>query len=170
VFGRQPRPPPRPFFPFTGMASLLRVLYHSLFFLSFFLVSASYFSNDTGIHDTLQYNPQLFPRKVSRRSCRPSPPPLPTNCFPAVGFNTPSEVPASLDGWWCDPADEFGFLGFSYEITLCEHPHVSSHPLGFMNCLFDTIRSEFGPAADRFREHPKYLQRSLRSPLWGLRQ
>jgi exo-beta-1,3-glucanase (GH17 family) len=29
-------------------------------------------------------------------------------------------VPASTDGWWCDPADEFGFLGFSYEITYCQ--------------------------------------------------
>ena len=125
----------------SSMVSPLR-LHFSLFLLSFLLVSASPFSNDTGLHDLLQHNPQLFPRKVSRRSCRPSPPPLPTNCFPAVGFNTSSEVPASLDGWWCDPVDEFGFLGFSYEITLCEHPHVSFHPLGLRIALL--VRS--GPS------------------------
>jgi hypothetical protein len=125
VFGRQPRPPPRPFFPFTGMSSLLR-FYYSLFFLSFFLVSASHFSNNTtDLHDPLQPHPYPLPRKISRRSCRPSPPPLPNNCFPAVGFNNPSDVPASTDGWWCDPGDEFGFLGFSYEITTCEFPDVS---------------------------------------------
>lgn len=133
MFGRQPRPPPRPFFPFTGMASLLRVLY-SLFILSFFLVAASHFSNNTAnLYDPLQPHPYSFPRKISRRSCSPSPPPLPNNCFPAVGFNTPSDVPANTDGWWCDPGDEFGFLGFSYEITTCEFPDVSFSPFRCMN-------------------------------------
>ncbi|KAF8502281.1 glycoside hydrolase superfamily [Russula emetica] len=103
------------------MASLLR-FHYSLFFLSFFLVSASHFSNDTTIsYDPLQPHPYSFPRRISRRSCLPSPQPLPNNCFPAVGFSTPSDVPASTDGWWCDPSDEFGFLGFSYEITSCQN-------------------------------------------------
>jgi hypothetical protein len=42
------------------------------------------------------------------------------NCFPAIGFKTPSNAPSSLDGWWCDPATEYAFMGFSYEITSCE--------------------------------------------------
>ena len=32
----------------------------------------------------------------------------------------PSNLPASTDGWWCDPVNEYAFLGFSYEITACE--------------------------------------------------
>ena len=43
-----------------------------------------------------------------------------SNCFPAIGFKTPSNVPRSLDGWWCDPATEYAFVGFSYEVTACE--------------------------------------------------
>lgn len=42
-----------------------------------------------------------------------------SSCFPALGFETPSSVPDSLDGWWCDPATEYAFLGFSYEVTAC---------------------------------------------------
>ena len=41
------------------------------------------------------------------------------HCFPAIGFRTPSRVPESTDGWWCDPATEYAFLGFSYEVTAC---------------------------------------------------
>jgi hypothetical protein len=115
------------------MASLLRFSY-SLIILSFFLVSASRFSdNATVLYDPSQPHPYSIPRKISRRSCRPSPPPLPNNCFPAVGFNTSSDVPSSTDGWWCNPDNEFGFLGFSYEITLCKFPDVSfSHPFGLL--------------------------------------
>jgi hypothetical protein len=136
VFGRQRRPSPRPFFPLTGMAPLIRFLY-SLFILSFFLVDASRFSNDsTNYYDPLQPHPYSVPRKISRRSCSPAPPPLPNNCFPAVGFNTSSDVPASTDGWWCNPADEFGFLGFSYEVTTCEFPDVSFSSFRSMNPPF----------------------------------
>lgn len=39
------------------------------------------------------------------------------SCFPALGFNMPSKVPSSLDGWWCDPNDEVAFLGFSYSVS-----------------------------------------------------
>lgn len=42
------------------------------------------------------------------------------SCFPAVGFQMPSSVPSSTDGWWCEPSTEYAFLGFSYEITACE--------------------------------------------------
>ena len=105
----------------------------SLFFLSLFFVSASHFPNDTDLYNPLQPHPYTLHRKISRRSCRPSPPPLPNNCFPAVGFSTPSDVPASTDGWWCNPNDEFGFMGFSYEITTCEVPRpLFSHPFGLL--------------------------------------
>jgi hypothetical protein len=49
-----------------------------------------------------------------------------TSCFPALGFNMPSGVPDSLDGWWCDMADEYAFVGFSYEITACNSAPRSS--------------------------------------------
>ena len=128
-------------------------LFRLSFFLSFFLVSASPFSNDTtNLYDPLQPHPYSIPRKISRRSCRPSPPPLPNNCFPAVGFNTSSDVPASTDGWWCNPADEFGFLGFSYEITTCEFSDVSFSSFQSLNPL---IRSEFDPTTGRFLKHAK---------------
>lgn len=42
------------------------------------------------------------------------------SCFPALDFNMPSNVPDSLDGWWCSPTDEYAFLGFSYEISACQ--------------------------------------------------
>lgn len=118
---------PGPFFP--SMVSLLCFRY-SLFFLSFLLVDASHLSNLTHLYDLVQPDAQVFPRKISRRSCSPSPAPLPSNCFPAVGFSMPSDVPASTDGWWCDPADEFGFLGFSYEVTYCESSRFSSYHFG----------------------------------------
>ncbi len=67
-------------------------------------------------------------KRVSRRSCQV---PMDTNtpCFPALGFNMPSDVPASTDGWWCNPSDEYAFLGFSYEVTSCKFP-----------CIFSLIR------------------------------
>ncbi len=34
----------------------------------------------------------------------------------------PSVVPNNTNGWWCNPADEYAFMGFSYEITFCEFP------------------------------------------------
>ncbi|KAF5354952.1 hypothetical protein D9756_005421 [Leucocoprinus leucothites] len=44
------------------------------------------------------------------------------DCFPALGFTMPSELPPESDfsSWWCDPADEYAFLGFSYEVTECQ--------------------------------------------------
>ncbi|KAF9447196.1 glycoside hydrolase family 17 protein [Macrolepiota fuliginosa MF-IS2] len=34
----------------------------------------------------------------------------------------PSEVPpdSRLSSWWCDPATEYAFMGFSYEVTACQ--------------------------------------------------
>ena len=42
------------------------------------------------------------------------------NCFPALGFKMPGEVPEDESSWWCDPASEYAFLGFGYEVTACE--------------------------------------------------
>lgn len=43
------------------------------------------------------------------------------SCFPAVGFKMPSSVPSSIDNWWCEMDTEYGFLGFSYEVSACAH-------------------------------------------------
>ncbi|KAI0297135.1 hypothetical protein BC826DRAFT_1002623 [Russula brevipes] len=70
----------------------------------------------------LQRRPLNAPRKVFDRSCRPIPPTLSGSCFPALGFQMPSTVPANTNGWWCNPDAEYAFLGFSYEVTPCESP------------------------------------------------
>ncbi|EIW82653.1 glycoside hydrolase family 17 protein [Coniophora puteana RWD-64-598 SS2] len=44
------------------------------------------------------------------------------NCFPALGFRPPVNVPSSLDNWWCDDTTEYAFMGFSYEVTACQSP------------------------------------------------
>ncbi|KAJ7646447.1 hypothetical protein DFH06DRAFT_1283143 [Mycena polygramma] len=31
----------------------------------------------------------------------------------------PSSPPASLNNWWCDRSTEYGFVGFSYEVSAC---------------------------------------------------
>jgi len=43
------------------------------------------------------------------------------SCFPALGFKMPPEVPpdSEFSSWWCDPADKYAFVGFSYEVTAC---------------------------------------------------
>src|SRR5882762_3267354 len=38
--------------------------------------------------------------------------------FPELGFQMPSSVPSSLDGWWTTEP-EYAFLGFGYEVTAC---------------------------------------------------
>jgi len=45
------------------------------------------------------------------------------SCFPALGFKMPSEVPpdSEFSSWWCDPVDEYAFVGFSYEVTACRY-------------------------------------------------
>ena len=46
------------------------------------------------------------------------------SCFPALGFTMPSDVPTSTNGWWCDPVNEYAFLGFSYEVSACQLPEA----------------------------------------------
>jgi hypothetical protein len=45
-----------------------------------------------------------------------------SHCFPALGFKMPLHAPTgdALRNWWCDPSEEYAFLGFSYEVTACE--------------------------------------------------
>ena len=46
--------------------------------------------------------------------------------FPSLGFDMPSSVPSSLDGWWSDYESEIGFLGFSYAVSGCTSPLCST--------------------------------------------
>ncbi|RDX50087.1 glycoside hydrolase family 17 protein [Polyporus arcularius HHB13444] len=43
-----------------------------------------------------------------------------SNCFPALGFQMPDEVPQDTNNWWCDASTEYAFLGFSYEVSACQ--------------------------------------------------
>ena len=42
-------------------------------------------------------------------------------CFPSLVFVMPLGLPADNTNWWCDPATEYAFLGFSYEVTACAY-------------------------------------------------
>ncbi|UZJ57326.1 hypothetical protein CBS101457_006646 [Exobasidium rhododendri] len=42
-----------------------------------------------------------------------------SSCFPTLQFSMPEDVPTSFDDWWCNPEDEYGFLGISYNISAC---------------------------------------------------
>lgn len=42
-------------------------------------------------------------------------------CFPSLGFAAPDALPLDNKLWWCDPATEYAFVGFSYEVTACEY-------------------------------------------------
>ena len=121
-----PPSPVRPFSPLF-MPSFFRLSFLFLSFLIFGLSSASHLTNGNRIAGLLQPRAARdAPRKISRRSCRPSRPALVGPCFPALGFQMPSDVPANMTGWWCNPSDEYGFLGFSYEVTACEFLHIFS--------------------------------------------
>lgn len=108
-----------------------------LSFLFFFGLVLSAPDTTLQLVNPLEAHPRSSPRKVSRRSCRPSPPTLTASCFPALGFKMPSEVPANTNGWWCDPSDEYAFMGFSYEITSCQWLQLAfafSHDLQVRVC------------------------------------
>lgn len=70
--------------------------------------------------DNSTSNGSLSPAPAANTSTSARRPNSGPDCFPAIGFKTPSNVPSSLDGWWCDPATEYAFVGFSYEVTACE--------------------------------------------------
>ena len=74
------------------------------------------------------------------------------DCFPGLGFKMPDNVPNTTEGWWCDYADEYAFVGFSYEVTACECsprlPQNCAHPssgqsLARLTREFKDIRTRF---------------------------
>lgn len=66
---------------------------------------------------------ELFSPKANVVATRSS-----SNCFPSVGFTMPSTVPSSLNNWWCNADTEYGFVGFSYEVTACKRPFRPFRP------------------------------------------
>ncbi|KAH9992665.1 glycoside hydrolase superfamily [Russula vinacea] len=54
----------------------------------------------------------------------------------------PSDVPNSAEGWWCDPATEYAFVGFSYEVTACQS--------------LQELKKEFADIRNRF--HSRYVR------------
>ncbi|KAK0471557.1 glycoside hydrolase superfamily [Armillaria novae-zelandiae] len=61
----------------------------------------------------------------------------PPNCFPAIGFKMPAILPSTTNNWWCDMNTEYAFIGFSYEVTVCQS--------------FNQLRSEFTDIRQRFK-------------------
>ncbi|KAI0695960.1 hypothetical protein C8T65DRAFT_698546 [Cerioporus squamosus] len=59
------------------------------------------------------------PSHTSRLATTPSSPSA-SNCFPALDFQMPDDVPQDTTNWWCDASTEYAFLGFSYEVTACQ--------------------------------------------------
>ncbi|KAF8502307.1 glycoside hydrolase family 17 protein [Russula emetica] len=70
-----------------------------------------HYRNDSTLNESVSSS-LAAPASVSSKSD--------ANCFPSLGFNTPSNVPSSIDGWWCSATTEYAFLGFSYEVTSCQ--------------------------------------------------
>jgi len=85
--------------------------------------------------------------------------PLP-HCFPALGFKKPSNVPSSVEGWWCDPATEYAFVGFSYEVTACGCILFTKIvPRQLTRCAGQTpyqLQKEFADIRNRF--HSRYVR------------
>ncbi|KAJ6548740.1 glycoside hydrolase superfamily [Mycena capillaripes] len=48
----------------------------------------------------------------------------------------PSSTPSNLNNWWCNLGTEYGFLGFSYEVTPCQS-------VGVLRSDFINIRNTF---------------------------
>jgi len=83
-----------------------------------------------------------------------------SSCFPALGFKKPSNVPSSVEGWWCDPATEYAFVGFSYEVSDCECiPFDMIVPRQQTRCTGQTpyqLQKEFADIRNRF--HSRYVR------------
>lgn len=97
----------------------------------------------------------LAPQAVNESASVPYP-----NCFPALGFEKPSNVPSSVEGWWCDPATEYAFVGFSYEVTECEFVLFDKIvPRQLTRCAGQTpdqLQKEFADIRNRF--HSRYVR------------
>ena len=78
--------------------------------------------------------------------------------FPSLGFQMPSSVPSSLDGWWSDYESEIGFLGFSYSVAGCTflfdaNPRSSAwntDPMRYIGQSSNTLNREFQDIRNRF--------------------
>jgi hypothetical protein len=90
-------------------------------------------------------------------------PPPGAPCFPALGFQTPPNVPNHLNGWWCDPVTEHAFLGFSYEVTACTlrltisaPDYINSNTISLSGQNISTLRKEF--ADIRYHFNSRYIR------------
>ncbi|KAG1752938.1 hypothetical protein EDB19DRAFT_1670675 [Suillus lakei] len=115
-----------------------------LFLLSLNLVSARHVPRSCHPHSSRSgSSSSAYPLSgvtVSVGSAPPAPAPSAngsSSCFPSAGFNMPSSVPSSTDGWWCSPNTEYAFLGFSYEVTACQSTSK-------LNSDFADIKNTFG--------------------------
>lgn len=72
-----------------------------------------------------------------------------SSCFPALDFTMPSEVPDSLDGWWCSQQDEYAFLGFSYDTSACPSLNQIRNDFGRMRAQFKSRYVRIYSVCDR---------------------
>lgn len=124
------------------------------------LVLASPFHPDSRGEDITAFNDSLSVVQAAAASAPISLTNSSSNCFPAIGFKTPSNVPRSLEGWWCDPDTEYAFVGFSYEITACEFALFDRIvPLQLTRCAgqpLSQLQNEFSDIRNRF--HSRYVR------------
>ena len=73
------------------------------------LAHAAPFEHGVQPHD---FGQNLWP--LTSGAAKPAP-----FCFPSLGFAMPINPPPDNTNWWCDPATEYAFVGFSYEVTDC---------------------------------------------------
>lgn len=93
-------------------------------------------------------------------------------CFPSLGFVMPDVLPPDNTEWWCDPATEYAFLGFSYEITDCEHIFLPAIYSGVLTEVSHRpwCRPESRAAERRLPRYPAKVQFALHPAVRLLRQ
>ncbi len=91
-------------------------------------------------------------------------------CFPSLGFAMPDKLPADNTEWWCDPATEYAFLGFSYEITDCERRFSAAPCHTSYRLMRLCYRPESRAAEYRLPQYPPEVQLALYSTVRFLRQ
>lgn len=104
----------------------------------------------------------------------PKSPVVTNDCFPALGFKMPKQTPrdSELQHWWCDPATEYAFVGFSYEVTACKLVHIQARILFFDETHTLINRSKCWTADGRIQRHQRTLQFAICSfvrCLWSWR-
>ncbi|PIL34111.1 hypothetical protein GSI_03822 [Ganoderma sinense ZZ0214-1] len=70
-------------------------------------------------------------------------------CFPSLGFIPSSALPSDNTNWWCDPATEYAFLGFSYEVTACQSKAQLQKEFSDIRYHFDSRYVRLYGACDR---------------------